>query len=298
MTEHTMVLPDGRTLGYSVYGAAEDKPLLYFHGTPSSRLELKLLNQYGVDIEQQILDAGLKIIAVDRPGMGLSSFNAKGTFLSFAFDVSVLLQSLGISNCPVLCWSGGGPYALAIAWQYPSLINGIYIICGFSRSLGKQVFREMNAAKLYFRSAKCTPLLLEGSLNLVRDVNPSHPLPKWITGLPQVDYRLIKSPTHLETLINLTLKEACREGAKGALHEARLYFKDFGFALSDIMQTVHYWWGTKDNTVVHAHAKEIEERIKNKVMHYKKDEGHLSLYIYFFHEVLQTIAAKETEISS
>jgi pimeloyl-ACP methyl ester carboxylesterase len=138
MTEHTMVLPDGRTLGYSVYGAAEGKPLLYFHGTPSSRLELKLLNQYGVDIEQQILDAGLKIIAVDRPGMGLSSFNAKGTFLSFAFDVSVLLQSLGISNCPVLCWSGGGPYALAIAWQYPSLINGVYIICGFSRSLGKQ----------------------------------------------------------------------------------------------------------------------------------------------------------------
>jgi hypothetical protein len=112
----------------------------------------------------------------------------------------------------------------------------------------------------------------------------THPTryPNGLLVYPKSDYRLIKSPTHLETLINLTLKEACREGAKGALHEARLYFKDFGFALSDIMQTVHYWWGTKDNTVVHSHAKEIEERVKNKVIHYKKDEGHLSLYIYFF----------------
>ena len=71
MTEHTIVLHDGRKVGYAVYGTAEGVPVLYFHGTPSSRLEPQLLNFYGVDIEDYLAKKRLRLIAVDRPGMGL-----------------------------------------------------------------------------------------------------------------------------------------------------------------------------------------------------------------------------------
>ena len=85
------------------------------------------------------------------------------------------------------------------------------------------------------------------------------------------------------------LGAACRNGSKGPLHEARLYYKPLGFDISDIQQPVHYWWGTLDNTVIHLHAKAVEEGIKDSVLHYKRGEAHLSLWVHYFTEVLDTV---------
>jgi hypothetical protein len=40
----TYQLSDGRMLGYAEYGAPQGKPLFYFHGWPSSRIEFAGLN--------------------------------------------------------------------------------------------------------------------------------------------------------------------------------------------------------------------------------------------------------------
>jgi pimeloyl-ACP methyl ester carboxylesterase len=149
MEESTIKLTDGRTLSYAIYGPVTGTPILYFHGTPSSRLELLLLNNYRMDIEQLLHQTNLKVIAVDRPGMGLSTFNKNGTFLSFASDAKELLVYLNIKNCSVLCWSGGGPYALAIAHQYADVIKQVFIVCGFTRRFIKDVVGEMGMNKWY-----------------------------------------------------------------------------------------------------------------------------------------------------
>src|SRR2546428_4321390 len=105
MTEQTITLLDGRTLGYALYGPSNGRPVLYFHGTPSSRLELLILNRYGIDAELLLQQAKLRCIAIDRPGMGLSDYNDKASFLLFSDDVKQLLHSLQIKNCSLLCWS-------------------------------------------------------------------------------------------------------------------------------------------------------------------------------------------------
>jgi hypothetical protein len=56
--DKTLQLHDGRTLGYTEYGAAEGKTLFYF-GT--SRLEARFL-------AEQAAQAGIRLIGVDRPG--------------------------------------------------------------------------------------------------------------------------------------------------------------------------------------------------------------------------------------
>lgn len=38
-TENTIKLRDGRTLGYAEYGDPNGRPVLHFHGFPSSRYE-------------------------------------------------------------------------------------------------------------------------------------------------------------------------------------------------------------------------------------------------------------------
>ncbi len=50
---------------------------------------------------------GITIVAVDRPGAGHSSFNPGGTFASFAGDVKVLLDHLGLARVVVMAVSGG-----------------------------------------------------------------------------------------------------------------------------------------------------------------------------------------------
>ncbi len=42
---HTTRLADGRELGYAELGRPDGEPLIWFHGTPSSRLEVVWLDQ-------------------------------------------------------------------------------------------------------------------------------------------------------------------------------------------------------------------------------------------------------------
>ena len=288
MQDHLFKLPDGRGLSYAVYGPLNGLPVLYFHGTPSSRLEPLLINKYGKDLEELLKSYGIRLIAIDRPGMGRSSFNMQNSFLNFATDVKELLHHLEIKSCQLLCWSGGGTYALAMAYS-SSIISNVYIICGFSRQFNKDVLQQMGNNKLYFLTAKRFPWFLELSLKIVSKRKKLRPIPQWLTGLSYVDYMLLHEVDQLEWLSKHTLKEAVIKDTRGAIDEARSYFKPPGFKLKEIKQKVHYWWGTKDGAVVQLHAEAVEQQVPNAVMHYREGEGHLSLYIKAFEEILQTI---------
>lgn len=70
----TIVLKDGRTLGYADFGNPNGKPVFYFNGYPGSRLEAKAG-------EKGIEKSGIRVISIDRPGIGLSDPKPKRTLL-------------------------------------------------------------------------------------------------------------------------------------------------------------------------------------------------------------------------
>ncbi len=291
MIQHSIQLPDGRMLFYNLFGPADGHPVLYFHGTPSSRLEPLLPSIYGVDIISLLREHQLQLIAIDRPGAGFSTLHSEGTFLSFAEDVAELLRQQNITQCPVLCWSGGGPYALAITHQYPELIQSAFIIAGFTISLSTPgLFEEMKRNKFYFVSALNTPVVVEGILNYLSKKEIRKSFPQFIAGMPDVDYKYLENPKYLRQVASITLQEACRYGSTGAVKEAASYFNDFGFALASISQPVHYWWGSNDVEVINRHPQAIEQQIPNHFMYYKEGEGHVSIYIKYIKEVLEAIA--------
>jgi pimeloyl-ACP methyl ester carboxylesterase len=286
MTEAIFTLKDDRKLSYAVYGPQDGKPVLYFHGTPSSRREILLLKAYDIDFDAALFRANIRLIAVDRHA--LTTFYPQRTFLSFADDAVQLLHHFKIKQCPVLCWSGGGPYALAIAHKYPQIIEGVYILCGFTKRFDKEVMQQMGRNKWYFRSARFAPPFLQLGLNMVRRRPTDSLPPRALTGLPYTDYKLLQKG--IKQVAGLTLKEATRKGARSAVHEAASYYKDFRFDINEIEPPIHYWWGTKDMSVVEAHAREIEQKAQRPIMHYLQNEGHLSLYLKCFGEAIQTIA--------
>ncbi len=283
-------LQDERKLSYAFYGPIDGQVIFYLHGTPSSRLEPLLLKNYNKDINKLLEQYQLRLIAVDRPGMGFSTYNPKGSFTSFAEDVKQLADHLQISACKLLCWSGGGPYALALAYHFPQLIHSVYIVTGFSRSFSEpNVFKNMNGNVYYFGAARYVSWLMKPIMNYVGRHEADKPIPQKISRLPDVDHKLLADPEVINHFTKVTLNEACRFGSNGLVHEAALYFNETGYTLSKINQPVHYWWGTKDNTVTKVHAEAVEQQVPNSVMYYKPNEGHLSVYVNCFEEVLETI---------
>jgi len=289
MEEAVFKLKDKRSLSYALYGSRQHVPVLYFHGTPSSRLEPLLVNQYGIDLEASLQAAGLLLIAVDRPGMGFSTFNPHGNYRSFADDVYQLCQHLQISSCPVLCWSGGGPYALAIASCYPALITSVHIIAGFTRPFDREVSQQMGLNKWYFWAARYVPGLQQLIMNLLRRHTIKRAVPRKFTGLSWEDYRLLNTGPLLNAMAGVSMKQAARLGAKGPVYEARNYFRPFGFSLKQVLQPVHYWWGTKDQVIIRLHPEALEQHLPHPVMHYREGEGHLSIYVNCFHDILGNI---------
>ena len=290
MTDLTYELADNRMLGYAFYGPMEGRPVLYLHGTPSSRLEPQLLNIWGLSLDHLLQQYNLKLIAVDRPGMGLSTHDKQRSYTSFAQDALALLQHLGIQRCPILCWSGGGPYALTMAHLFGQMVQQVCIIAGISSSFAdEEVYAHMGWNKMYFNSAKYTPLLLQGTLEAVKRTQVSSPPSQSLFDLSNVDYALVKDPAHLNVLMDLTVKQAVKEGTEGAVKEAQLYFEPYPYNLADIQTPVHFWWGTEDNVVMYIHAKNMERQLPHVTPHYKPGEGHLSVYVNWFEEVLQVL---------
>jgi hypothetical protein len=91
----TLLLPDGRKLGYAQYGSQTGRAVLFMHGHPGSRLEGAHLHDLGLKL-------GARIIVADRPGMGLSSAQPGRTLLDHPKDLEHLADHLKLESYGVL----------------------------------------------------------------------------------------------------------------------------------------------------------------------------------------------------
>ena len=73
-------VPSGRRLGYAEYGDPAGPLVFYFHGTPGSRLDVGVVNDEAVA-------AGIRLVALERPGIGLSDYKSGRRILDWSADV-------------------------------------------------------------------------------------------------------------------------------------------------------------------------------------------------------------------
>ena len=107
MASSTVQLPDGRSLAYDDVGEPDGAPVVYLHGTPDSRL--------GRPPDTATEAAGVRLLAVDRPGFGDSDHDPNATPTSLGPDLARLLDAAGLERAILLGWSGGGLAALGAA---------------------------------------------------------------------------------------------------------------------------------------------------------------------------------------
>ena len=107
-TSQVLRLADGRRIGYAEYGDPEGASVLAIHGTPGSRFMFALT-------DKAARERGLRIVAPERPGYGLSDYRRKDGLARAADDMSAFADALGLRRFAVIGVSGGGPYAVAAA---------------------------------------------------------------------------------------------------------------------------------------------------------------------------------------
>lgn len=108
MKDALITLGDGRELAYTDIGDPGGPCVLFFHGAPTSRLRIALM-------EDDFVARGLRAISPDRPGYGGSSPQPGRSLTDWPEDVEALADKLGIERFAVAGHSSGGPYAVVCA---------------------------------------------------------------------------------------------------------------------------------------------------------------------------------------
>jgi pimeloyl-ACP methyl ester carboxylesterase len=116
MEVKSIQLKDGRKLAYLVFGSANSSRLvLQHHGFPSSKYE-------GLIFHEKAVEKDIKIIVIDRPGIGDSDVDTNHTIKKFITeDLVQLVQSIKPKpkDISMLGVSGGGPYVAASLVYWP-----------------------------------------------------------------------------------------------------------------------------------------------------------------------------------
>ncbi|MEW8658526.1 MAG: alpha/beta hydrolase [Candidatus Thiodiazotropha endolucinida] len=269
-------LPDSRHLAYAEYGDPEGVPAIYLHGFPGSRLEARL---FDLPARQH----GLRVIAPDRNGLGLSDPKPGRQLIEWAVDVEALADNLKLERFFLIGISGGGPYALACAHMCAERLEGLTLVCPLGPLDQPALLEAMRwPAKINFRSIRDTPWLSNISFRF--SVVPLTQLwPQWIyqimLGMAQPpDVAVLNRPT-VRKAITASIREAVRQGADGVLQEMSLYTQPWGFDPAEITIPIQLWHGTADKTVPILHGLTLAERLPECEMHIVDGEGHFSLPI-------------------
>lgn len=269
----TIQLHDGRTLGYVEYGISEGKALFYFHGHPGSRLEARFLAGPAAQV-------GIRLIGIDRPGMGLSSFKVGRRILDWPDDVIELADNLRLDCFAVIGLSGGGPYAVACAYKIPYRLTACGIIAGAGHT----------GRFLSFLSMWLPWLLLPIARHFLRDEeHASKSLAQVAQSWVEPDRKALSSPG-VSQIMAASLAEALSRGAKGAAYDGVLLGRPWGFQLEDIaFPALYLWHGELDGQVSLAMGRAVAERLAHCKATYYPDEGHISLIVNHAQDILKAL---------
>ena len=273
-TARRIRLHDGRWLGFAEYGDPQGVPLFAFHGTPGSRLMAEAAHG-------PASARGVRLIAPDRPGFGLSSRRLARQIGDWPQDVAELADALEIPRFGVVGVSGGAPYALACAWRMPQRLGVVASVSGVAPMAGAagipKLQRQDHVALELVRYAPWLgrPLMALGGFAWRR--HPERMYRRLEALCPPADRVVLDRPDVARALIT-GVQEAFREGSQGAADELRLFIRPWGFPLEQITLPVHLWHGARDTLVPCVAAQRLAGSIPDCRVEIVPDGGHYLVY--------------------
>jgi len=279
--ERTFFLPDRRQLAYCIVG--EGKPVLYFHGTASSRLEILLL--------KELASSGkLQIIGVDRPGYGVSTYAPRKSLGDFARDLDLLAEHLHLDEAAVLGWSGGGTFALAYVALLPERVTNAVVVGApalpFDVSTAHNNPLARYAMKVPFVGMLVLRRMRAQVLKANADIDAFLGSKEWrsmLNGFSKDDVKFFSDKAWLTSMYG-SMAEAFRQGdsgVKAVFEEHQLFTKTWDVPLARIPSgKVFVWQGAEDKTCRVDNAYRIAKDVPGAHLEIFQGKGHCVMFDY------------------
>jgi pimeloyl-ACP methyl ester carboxylesterase len=249
-------------------GAPAGAPVLYLHGTPDSRLSRHP--------DDGLAAAGVRLLALDRPGYGATSplpvrtgvIQAREPGLldagsetdgpdgpdgGVAGDAAAVLDALGLGSCAVLAWSGGALDALTVAAHLGDRVTQLGIVAGL---VPRQAFDDdavRVAAPGRLGLLDLADELPRGELaDVVAPMLAPWPCDRALAAEHQADQRDATGTAEVAAVAGAAerladgLVEAVRPGLAGVGRDVEVQNRPFPVDLRTIAGPVHLWWGADD----------------------------------------------------
>lgn len=271
--EGTVAVRDQRRLSFAEYGSPRGQAIVWMHGTPGARRQIPL--EARAYAEQH----GLRIIGIDRPGIGSSTPHLYPDILDWTADLRMLLDALGIDAVRVIGLSGGGPYALAAGAAMADRVYGVGVLGGVVPTRGPDA-ADGGVIQLAVRlSALLRTVRVPLGVVLNRGIRVARPLAGpgldlYAALQPAGDKNLLARPEFKAMFLD-DLLNGSRFQTSAPLNDLVLFTQDWGFAPADVRVPVRWWHGDADHIVPFAHGQHLVDRLPDATMTVIDGESHL-----------------------
>ncbi len=271
-------LPDGRALSVDDVGHREGAAVVYLHGTPDSRLARHPDDSIATA-------AGVRLVAVDRPGAGESDLDPASTPTSLGDDLRLVLDALDLDRAALLGWSAGGLAALGAATVLGGRVSSLTLVAsvppveayadaavvaalGPSRRPFAELATELPPAAL---AAEVAPYLVPQPLT------PELALEHVLEGAGDVGRAELASVPGAAEQLARALQAAVAEGTAG-LERDRLLQLTPGVDLGRIEVPVRLVHGTEDGVAPPAVGAWLAARVPRGTVEEVPGAGHHLLF--------------------
>jgi pimeloyl-ACP methyl ester carboxylesterase len=285
--EGNIAVGDDRQIGFAEFGDPQGRAIFWLHGTPGARRQIPM--EARVYAEEN----GIRLIGVDRPGIGSSTPFQYDTVFAFADDLRTIADTLGIEKMAVIGLSGGGPYTLACAAAMPERVVAVGVLGGVAPTMGSDAIKGgvMALGSMVAPALQVVGLPLRlAAVVLIRLIRPvaTPALYAYARVSPEADRRLLVRPEFramfLDDLLNGSRKQLAAPFA-----DVIVFARHWGFALEEVKIPVHWWHGDKDHIVPFAHGQHVVDRLPDAQLYHLPGESHLA-GLGRAEEILQTMS--------
>jgi pimeloyl-ACP methyl ester carboxylesterase len=261
-----------RVVGLYEFGESSGRPVLALHGTPSCGVGFSFADAAAHRL-------GLRVIAPDRPGVGLSSPEEGWTISSYPAIVRDLADALAIDRFSVWGYSGGGPYAVACAALLSDRVDKVAVCAGAGQigvwaELADFEKTDRQMLDMARRRPRVARALLSVAARVAR-VAPSAVVKSFEKELSASDRAVVASyPSPAEAIALFT--QAFMRGSRGVVDDYRALSGSWDVDLSAITVPTRIFQGGEDTMVPARHSKELADRLATAELIEWPGEGHLA----------------------
>ena len=234
------LLVGGRPVGWAEWGLSDGSVVVFCTGAA-------MTSSLGFGFAA-LRELGVRLVCVDRAGLGRSAPDPDKSFASYTADVATVLRRLGITRAAAVGFSQGGPFAVALAAA--GVVSRVALVAATDELAHPSMRGQLvpDVARMADAIAS-DPRGFEAAFEAQVDAEGLWAL---VLGMSAPSDRAIYEQPAFAAAFRQTLYEGFARGPAGYVRDVVLATSPWPTPPEAITAPVYLWYGSLDTSPVHS----------------------------------------------